>query len=99
MINYGRQSINLKDLNAVRSVLKSNLLTQGPYVPAFEKALAEKVEANHGVAFNSATSALHAACLSLGVGKGDIVWTAAMSFVASANCALYCSAEVDFVDI
>jgi UDP-4-amino-4,6-dideoxy-N-acetyl-beta-L-altrosamine transaminase len=99
MINYGRQSINLKDLNAVRSVLKSNLLTQGPYVPAFEKGLAEKVEATHGVAFNSATSALHAACLSLGVGKGDIVWTAAMSFVASANCAIYCGAEVDFVDI
>jgi UDP-4-amino-4,6-dideoxy-N-acetyl-beta-L-altrosamine transaminase len=99
MINYGRQSIDLRDLKAVRSVLKSNLLTQGPSVPAFEKAIAEKVKARHGVAFNSATSALHAACLSLGVGKGDIVWTAAMSFVASANCALYCGAEVDFVDI
>jgi UDP-4-amino-4,6-dideoxy-N-acetyl-beta-L-altrosamine transaminase len=80
-------------------ILKSNLLTQGPSVPAFEKAIAGKVGATHGVAFNSATSALHAACLSLGVGKGDIVWTAAMSFVASANCALYCGAEVDFVDI
>jgi len=99
MINYGRQSIDFRDLKAVRSVLKSNLLTQGPFVPAFEKALAKKVEATHGVAFNSATSALHAACLSLGVGKGDIVWTAAMSFVASANCAIYCGAEVDFVDI
>jgi UDP-4-amino-4,6-dideoxy-N-acetyl-beta-L-altrosamine transaminase len=99
MINYGRQSIDFRDLHAVRLVLKSNLLTQGPSVPAFEKAIAGKVEATHGVAFNSATSALHAACLSLGVGKGDIVWTAAMSFVASANCALYCGAEVDFVDI
>ena len=99
MINYGRQSINLRDLEAVRSVLKSNLLTQGPSVPAFEKSLSDKVQANHGVAFNSATSALHAACLALGVGKGDVVWTAAMSFVASANCALYCGAEVDFVDI
>jgi UDP-4-amino-4,6-dideoxy-N-acetyl-beta-L-altrosamine transaminase len=74
-------------------------LTQGPSVPAFEKSLSDKVQANHGVAFNSATSALHAACLALGVGKGDVVWTAAMSFVASANCALYCGAEVDFVDI
>jgi UDP-4-amino-4,6-dideoxy-N-acetyl-beta-L-altrosamine transaminase len=99
MINYGRQSIGLRDLGAVRSVLQSNLLTQGPYVPAFEKSLSEKVQANHGVAFNSATSALHAACLALGVSKGDVVWTAAMSFVASANCALYCGAEVDFVDI
>ena len=99
MINYGRQSIDFRDLHAVRLVLKSNLLTQGPSVPAFEKAIAGKVGATHGVAFNSATSALHAACLSLGVGKGDIVWTAAMSFVASANCALYCGAEVDFVDI
>lgn len=99
MINYGRQSIDLRDLKAVRSVLRSNLLTQGPSVPAFENAIAERVEAGHGVAFNSATSALHAACLSLGVGKGDLVWTAAMSFVASANCAIYCGAEVDFVDI
>jgi UDP-4-amino-4,6-dideoxy-N-acetyl-beta-L-altrosamine transaminase len=99
MINYGRQSIDLRDLKAVRSVLRSNLLTQGPSVPAFEKAIAEKVKARHGVAFNSATSALHAACLSRGVGKGDLVWTAAMSFVASANCAIYCGAEVDFVDI
>jgi UDP-4-amino-4,6-dideoxy-N-acetyl-beta-L-altrosamine transaminase len=99
MINYGRQSIDSRDLKAVRSVLKSNLLTQGPSVPAFEKAIAEKVKARHGIAFNSATSALHAACLSLGVGKGDLVWTAAMSFVASANCAIYCGAEVDFVDI
>ena len=99
MIPYGRQNINQTDIDAVVEVLRSDFLTQGAVVPEFEKAVAAYCQANHAVAVNSATSALHIACLSLGVGKGDIVWTSPITFVASANCALYCGAEVDFVDI
>jgi len=99
IIPYGRQDINQADIDAVVEVLRSDFLTQGPVVPEFEKAVAAYCHANHAVAVNSATSALHIACLALGVGKGDLVWTSPITFVASANCALYCGAEVDFVDI
>lgn len=99
MILYGRQNINQADIDAVVEVLQSEFLTQGPMVPAFEKAVFDYCEAQHAVAVNSATSALHIACLALGVGKGDIVWTSPITFVASANCALYCGATIDFVDI
>lgn len=98
-IPYGRQAINQDDIDAVVAVLRSDFLTQGPAVPAFEKAVASYCGAQHAVAVNSATSALHIACLALGVGKGDSVWTTPITFVASANCALYCGATVDFVDI
>lgn len=98
-IPYGRQDINQADIDAVVAVLRSDFLTQGPAVPAFEKAVADYCGAQHAVAVNSATSALHIACLALGVGTGDIVWTTPATFVASANCALYCGATVDFVDI
>jgi UDP-4-amino-4,6-dideoxy-N-acetyl-beta-L-altrosamine transaminase len=99
MIPYGRQDINQADIDAVAAVLRSNFLTQGPAVPAFEKAVADYCGAQHAVAVNSATSALHIACLALSVGKGDRVWTTPITFVATANCALYCGATVDFVDI
>ena len=99
MIPYGRQDINESDIDAVVEVLRSDFLTQGPTVPAFEKAVASYCGAQHALAVNSATSALHLACLALGVGKGDVVWTSPITFVASANCALYCGARVDFVDI
>lgn len=99
MIPYGRQDIRAVDVEAVVSVLHSDFLTQGAVVPSFEKAVAEKVGAGHGVAANSATSALHLACLALGLGTGDTLWTTPNTFVASANCALYCGADVDFVDI
>ncbi|MDB5526928.1 MAG: rkpM [Devosia sp.] len=99
MIPYGRQSISEEDIEAVVAVLKSDFLTQGPMVPRFEQAVAGMVGAQHGVAVNSATSALHIACLALGVGPGDLVWTTPNTFVASANCARYCGASVDFVDI
>ena len=98
-IPYGRQSISDEDIQAVVDVLRSDFLTQGPAVPAFEKAVAGYCGAQHAVAVNSATSALHIACLVLGVGSGDVVWTSPITFVASANCALYCGAQVDFVDI
>jgi len=99
MIPYGRQHINQADINAVVDVLHSDFLTQGPAVPAFEAAVADYCGAEYSVAVNSATAALHLACLSLGVGPGDHVWTSPISFVASSNCALYCGASVDFVDI
>lgn len=98
-IPYSRQDINQADIDAVVAVLRSEFLTQGPVVPAFEKAVVAYCGAQHAVAVNSATSALHIACLALGVGKGDIVWTTPITFVASANCALYCGASVDFIDI
>lgn len=98
-IPYGRQDINQDDIDQVISVLRSDFLTQGPMVPRFENAVATYCDVNYAIAVNSATSALHIACLALGVGKGDIVWTSPISFVASANCALYCGATVDFVDI
>jgi UDP-4-amino-4,6-dideoxy-N-acetyl-beta-L-altrosamine transaminase len=99
MIPYGRQDISEADIQAVVDVLRSDYLTQGPAVPAFENAVASYCGVEHAVAVNSATSALHIACLSLGVGKGDVVWTTPTTFVASANCALYCGAEIDFIDI
>ena len=99
MIPYGRQDISETDIQAVVDVLRSDFLTQGPAVPAFEKSITDYCGAKHAVAVNSATSALHIACLALGVGKGDVVWTSPITFVASANCALYCGADVDFVDI
>jgi UDP-4-amino-4,6-dideoxy-N-acetyl-beta-L-altrosamine transaminase len=99
VIPYGRQDINQSDIDAVVAVLRSDFLTQGPAVPAFEKSVTDYCGTEHAVAVNSATSALHIACLALGVGKGDIVWTSPITFVASANCALYCGATVDFVDI
>jgi len=99
VIPYARQSISKQDINAVVEVLQSDYLTQGPVVPAFEDAVADLVGAKHAIAGNSATSMLHVACLALGVTTGDRVWTAPNSFVASANCALYCNAEIDFVDI
>jgi UDP-4-amino-4,6-dideoxy-N-acetyl-beta-L-altrosamine transaminase len=99
MIPYGRQEITQADIDAVVEVLKSDFLTQGPKVPEFEHAVAQKVGAKHSVATNSATSALHLACRALDVSSGDIVWTSPITFVASANCALYCGAQIDFVDI
>jgi UDP-4-amino-4,6-dideoxy-N-acetyl-beta-L-altrosamine transaminase len=99
MIPYGRQDINQSDIDAVVDVLQSDFLTQGPKVPLFEKTVSTYCGAKHGVAVNSATSALHIACLALGLGKGDYLWTSSNTFVASANCGLYCGAEVDFVDI
>jgi len=99
MIPYGMQEINETDIKSVLDVLQSDFLTQGPKVPAFEKAVAKYCNAKYSVAVNSATSALHIACLSLGLGKGDWLWTSPNSFVASANCGLYCDANIDFVDI
>lgn len=99
MIPYGRQDISAEDIQAVVAVLESDFLTQGPAVPAFESAIATYVGAEHAVAVNSATSALHIACMALGVGPGDTVWTTPNTFVASANCARYCGADVGFVDI
>lgn len=99
MIPYGRQEISEADIQAVVDVLRSDFLTQGPTVPAFEKSIAHHCGTQHGIAVNSATSALHIACLALGVGTGDWVWTTPITFVASANCALYCGASIDFVDI
>ena len=98
-IPYGRQHITQADIDAVVSVLNSDFLTQGPQVPAFEKRVADYTGAKFGVAVNSATSALHIACLALGLGKGNWLWTSPITFVASANCGLYCGANVDFVDI
>jgi UDP-4-amino-4,6-dideoxy-N-acetyl-beta-L-altrosamine transaminase len=99
MIPYGRQDISEADIQAVVDVLRSDFLTQGPAVPAFEKSIAHYCGVDHAVAVNSATSALHIACLALDVGPNDMVWTSPITFVASANCALYCGAQVDFVDI
>ena len=99
MIPCSRQDIDQDDIESVTSVLKSDFLTQGSQVPLFEKTVSDYCGAEHGVAVNSATSALHIACLSLDLGKGDWLWTSPNSFVASANCGLYCDAQVDFVDI
>jgi UDP-4-amino-4,6-dideoxy-N-acetyl-beta-L-altrosamine transaminase len=99
MIPYGRQQILQGDVDAVIGVLRSEFLTQGPTVPRFEAAVAKQVGSRHAVAVNSATSALHIACMALGLGPGDWLWTSPITFVASANCALYCGAGVDFVDI
>jgi len=98
-IPYGRQDISEDDIQAVIDVLHSDFLTQGPAVPKFEETVSGYCNAQYGVAANSATSALHIACLALGVGPGDVVWTTPVTFVATANCALYCGAQIDFVDI
>jgi UDP-4-amino-4,6-dideoxy-N-acetyl-beta-L-altrosamine transaminase len=98
-IPYGRQDVTDADVDAVVDVLRSDYLTQGPEVPRFEEAVSAYTGAHFGVAVNSATSALHLACLALGLGPGDLLWTSPISFVASANCARYCGADVDFVDI
>ena len=98
-IPYGRQDIRPEDIAAVMDVLQSDFLTQGPAIPAFEQAVAQRVEAAHAVASNSATSALHLACMALDLGPGGRLWTSPITFVASANCGRYCGAEVDFVDI
>ncbi len=99
MIPYGRQDISQADIDAVVAVLQSDFLTQGPQVPLFEQTVAKHVGAEHALAVNSATSALHIACVALGLGQGDWLWTTPVTFVASANCGLYCGAQVDFVDI
>ena len=99
MIPYGKQSVDQDDIDAVVDVMNSDFLTQGPVTPKFEKAISEYTQSRHSVAVINATSALHIACLALGVKKGDSVWTSPISFVASANCAKYCGADVDFVDI
>ncbi|MBY0465724.1 MAG: DegT/DnrJ/EryC1/StrS family aminotransferase, partial [Burkholderiales bacterium] len=99
MIQYGKQDINEADVQAVVRVLTSDYLTQGPAGPKFELAVANRCQARHAVAVTNATAALHIACLALGLGPGDRLWTSPISFVASANCALYCGAQVDFVDI
>ena len=99
MIPYGKQNITKKDVDAVIEVLQSDFITQGPVVEKFEEKIARYVNAKYCTVLNSATSALHLACKALGVKKGDSVWTTPISFVASANCVLYCDADVDFVDI
>ena len=99
MIPYGRQDITENDIEEVIKILRSDNITQGLEVPKFEQKLCEYTKAKYAVAVNSCTSALHIACLALGLGEGDILWTSAITFVASANCAHYCGATVDFVDI
>lgn len=99
MIPYGRQDISSTDIESVVEILKSDFLTQGPVVPKFEKAVSQYVQASFAIAANSSTSCLHIACMALGLGKDDILWTSPNSFVASSNAALYCGAEVDFIDI
>ena len=99
MIPYGRQEVTQEDIDSVVSVLQSDFLTQGPTIPKFENGVANYCRVKHGVATNSATSSLHVACLALGLGEGDWLWTTPIAFVASANCGLYCGAKVDFVDI
>jgi UDP-4-amino-4,6-dideoxy-N-acetyl-beta-L-altrosamine transaminase len=98
-IPYGHQEITQEDIEAVVKVLQSDFLTQGPMVPKFESTVSQYCCATHALALNSATSALHVACLSLGLGSGDWLWTSPVSFVASSNCGLYCGAQVDFIDV
>ena len=99
MIYYGRQDINEADIQAVESVLRSDFLTQGPAIERFDRRVADYCGAKYAVAVCNATAALHIACLAAGLGKGDVLWTSPITFVASANCALYCGGDVDFVDI
>ena len=99
MIPYGKQEITEADINAVNEILRSYFLTQGPILPKFEKKVCDFTNSKYGIATNSATSALHLSCLALGLGNGDYLWTSPITFVASANCGLYCGAKVDFVDI
>ena len=99
MINYGRHSISQSDIKSVTNVLKSNFLTQGPEIKKFETLFSKKINSKYAISLNSCTSALHASCVALGIKKGDYVWTTPNSFVASANCAIYCGAKIDFIDI
>lgn len=99
MISYGKQNINQEDIEAVIEVLKSDFLTQGPAIEQFEKKVAKYCGAKFAVAVTNATSALHIACLAVGIGKGDVLWISPNTFVASANCGRYCGADIDFVDI
>ena len=99
MIPYGRQNINQDDIESIIDTLRSDYLTQGPKVPLFEKKISKYCNSKFAVATNSATSALHIACLALDLKQGDEIWTSPNSFVASANCGLYCGAKVNFVDI
>ncbi len=99
MIPYSRQNINREDINSVVKILKSDFLTQGPIVEKFEKKFKKLVNAKFAISANSASSALHLACLAIGVKKGDIVWTVPNTFAASANCAINCGAKIDFIDI
>lgn len=99
MIPYGRQQIDKKDIEEVVKVLNSDFITQGPVVEKFEKKIAQVVKSSYALTVNSATSALHLACLALGLKQGDHLWTSPNSFLASANCGLYCGASIDFVDI
>ena len=99
MISYGKQNINQADIDYVLEVLKSDFLTQGPMIEKFEQSVADYCGTKYAVAVINATSALHIACLAAGLGKNDVLWTSPNTFVASANCGLYCGANVDFVDI
>ncbi len=99
MISYSQQSIDNKDISEVVKILRSKFLTTGPIVPKFEKKICDITKSKFSVSVNSGTSALHISCMALGLKKNDIVWTSPNSFVASANCALYCGAKVDFIDI
>ena len=99
MIPYSRQNINQSDINSVTTILKSNFLTQGPIVKNFEEKIKKLVKSKFAISANSATSALHLACLALGIKKNDVVWTVPNTFAASANCAINCGARIDFVDI
>ena len=99
LIPYGRHEITTDDISSVTEVLNSEFLTQGPVVQHFEDALTLYCKVNHAVAVNSSTSALHMACLAIDIGPGDYVWTSPITFVASANCVLYCNAKVDFIDV
>ena len=98
-IPYGRQDVTAQDIKAVTDILNSDYLTQGPAVARFEQAIAQRVGAEFAIASNSATSSLHIACMALGIGPGDRAWTTPVTFVASINCARYCGADIDFVDI
>ena len=98
-IPYGRQTITSEDIDCVIKTLRGSLITQGVEVPAFEKKIREIVDVPYAVAVNSATSALHLACIALGLSQNDWLWTSSTSFVASANCGLYCGAKIDFIDI
>jgi len=99
LIPYARQNLNQDDIDAVVEVLRSDWLTQGPLIEKFERSISNYCNASHAIAVSNGTAALHLACLALGLGDGDILWTSPNTFVASANCALYCGATVDFVDI
>ena len=99
VINYGRHSINKNDIASVLKTLKSDFITQGPEVKKFEENVKRKVGAAYALAVNSATSALHLSCLALGIKKNDIVWISANGFVATSNCALYCQAKINFIDV